>query len=439
MHAESQMEQNVLLCGFMISYLLEISISFNNTMIFPFFGCTAIAAFSFYRMRTSSEIAKTDIYFIMRTVMIFLISVLFSFWTEEYFIKRATSLLYISTSLITGFGWFLILANCQTSRVRSFFLKIVLFFIFYGLLERIQVFSDLSNAVRGLLYPEGLLYDADLRDLDQYGAVRPKVFLREPSLVGINAGFSLTIWYLLGLNTTYIRFRALIFFALTLAVVFVARSPTIFYFTLISVAGHYQFYRQNRVEPKVDIVVYSVLTIGVIAPSIFFKEIGDLPILSNISSTWSAYVRMRSGYDAIELMATNVFTLLFGYGIGAMEILKQPFFEILKDASAQYQDVYETYGFLLSLVLSRPEPFIGNIFWQFWLFLGLLPGVLVLVSTNSWMKTRGIYSRSFTFFASLCAGQTLGGFTGLWPMVFLFTFCGIQVLLAKDRENHLFR
>ena len=56
-------------------------------------------------------------------------------------------------------------------------LTIVVAFLVWGMLR------PLSDFVRGKLYNNGYIYDADIRDEILYGRVRPKLFTSEPSAV----------------------------------------------------------------------------------------------------------------------------------------------------------------------------------------------------------------------------------------------------------------
>ena len=108
--------------------------------------------------------------------------------------KRTTGLLQLTYSLVIAYGMFLTLIRADRSQIAAILLTFCLFIITGCVLETWGGLRPVSDFVRGKLYSNGYIYDADLRDEILYGRVRPKLFTSEPSAVTFAYTHYCAVW-----------------------------------------------------------------------------------------------------------------------------------------------------------------------------------------------------------------------------------------------------
>lgn len=404
-----------LVLAFYLAYYFEISIVYNDVALFPFFGCVCVALliwiFNRHRLQ-SADVSALGVIF-----MIYLLSAALHFGDTEEVTRRLSSLANGCLVLLLGYCWCMALTSLSSNRIARLALGISIFITAYALLEQLEAFRQLSDAVRALIYPRGV-YDQDTRDIALYGAVRPKVFLREPSLVGINLGLALSVWLLVRRPIGLIRLFVVI--AWLGGAVFVIRSPTLAIFAAICIFGYlaYSLPRQDIVNVVGGIAVIAVFMLpglSLIASELFGG------VIERIVSGWSFYLRQIGPYKIAQSMLIE--DPLFGYGIGASQVL-------LSEVQSTYASLSVVAGMkdFDQSVSVRPELFITNAFWQFWIVFGVAMGALLILAFSRLLKVLHVSSATFILVSFCLASQTLGGITGIWVAFILFTYISVDVV-----------
>ncbi|MEY9463593.1 hypothetical protein ABH973_004006 [Bradyrhizobium ottawaense] len=404
----------VLVCLFYFCYYTEISITYNDVSIFPFFGCACVGAviLTINRLR----ITQADLTALGFIFFLYGLSVAVHLGDGEDVIRRLSSLANGCVVLLLGYCWCLALTSLPTDRIARLALAVAVFITVYAVLENFDLFRELSDSLRSVMYSRGV-YDQDVRDIALYGAVRPKVFLREPSLVGINLGLSLSVWLLVRRQITLTNL--LVVFVWIVGAIVAIRSPTLVFFAAVCVYG-YAVYNLKRPEFVVFGGVLAILAVCMIpATSLAIADVFG-GVFERVVTGWSFYVRQIGPYKIA--LTTLTADPLFGYGIGASQVL-------LREVQSTYASFAAVAGmgdFSQSVVV-RPELYITNAFWQFWILFGLFSGLLLIYGFYRLLRVIGVRSVMFVVVSFCLVGQTLGGVTGLWISFVLFTYISVDV------------
>lgn len=410
----------VLVVAFYFCYYFELSISYDGTVLVPFFGCAVVA--SVILLANQSRIRSSHVTGLSLIFLLYASSAIVHLGDSEQATRRLSSLMNGCLVLFLGYCWYLALTRLTSTQISRLALCVAAFITAYALLERIELFRSISDEARSFIYSAGV-YDEDVRDIALYGAVRPKVFLREPSLVGINLGLALSVW-LLSARVVSLR-RLLVTLGWLGAAIFAVRSPTLVMFGLLCVYGYvtYSPAWRNLSWPLgvLLLVATFVLPAFVLVLSALF---GD--VFERIVTGWSFYLREIGPFNLAQIMLTE--QPLFGYGIGASQVL-------LRDVQSTYASLAAISGITTfqQSVAVRPDFFITNAFWQFWIVFGLLSGSLIIAALARLLDSLGTQSRLFVFVTFSLVGQTLGGITGLWVAFILFTYISIDALQKEAR------
>lgn len=404
-----------LVSAFYLAYYLEISIVYNEVVLFPFFGCVCVALLILVFNRRRLQFA--DVSALGVIFLIYLLSAALHFGDAEEVSRRLSSLANGCLVLLLGYCWCLALTSLSSTRIARLALGVAIFITAYAVLEQLEVFRQLSDFVRAWIYPRGV-YDQDTRDIALYGAIRPKVFLREPSLVGINLGLALSVWLLVRKPVGLIRLVVVI--AWLGSAVFVIRSPTLAIFAAICVYGHLAYSLPRRDLANVlgvltVVAVFMLPGLSLIASELFGG------VFERIVTGWSFYLRQIGPYKIAQTMLVE--NPLFGYGIGASQVL-------LSEVQSTYASLSVIAGmkdFDRSASI-RPELFITNAFWQFWIVFGVATGALLLFAFYRLLRVLHVNSTMFILVSFCLASQTLGGITGIWVSFILFSYITVDVV-----------
>lgn len=146
---------------------------------------------------------------------------------DTYLLERLKGFIQLSYSLIIGYGVFITLIHADRRQIgRLLFVLCVLLFLGCMLERTSGSFRALSDAVRNKLYDQFMVYQSDLRDVDLYGGIRPKLFTSEPSAVTISYTIFAFGWLMIAPWRDW-RAKLAVYFGL-LALGYVAmRGPTL--------------------------------------------------------------------------------------------------------------------------------------------------------------------------------------------------------------------
>ena len=116
----------------------------------------------------------------LAVVLLYLFSIFVA--TDIRFLPRRTNGLIQLYSLIIGYALFLTVTQASRRQIAGLFLSFALVILVGCLLDGYAGLRPLSDAVRNVLYSQGI-YENDMRDVLFYKRVRPKFFASEPSSV----------------------------------------------------------------------------------------------------------------------------------------------------------------------------------------------------------------------------------------------------------------
>ncbi|MFN4091449.1 MAG: hypothetical protein ACK4FG_00970 [Brevundimonas sp.] len=409
-----------------VLYYLEISASTGGgtILLFPNVGSfltgTLLIVLNRWRIRPA--------YFqiLMIIVGVLLASVVLTSTQDDLFVKRLRSTFQISAALFSAYGAFLSAAALGRSFLARFFGWLFVVLIVGSVAEsQLSWFRGISDAARAVFYPETTLYAADVRDLTLYGAVRPRLFGREPSLVGINAGFALTMWSLTtSQSKAWIRVGLL---AVGVAVgLVIVRSPTILFFGVAGLAGELLVRNAaGAFDMFRRFVVIAILAFVVGAP-IVIDVLNQLTggQFDRIVLGTSFFIRMTGPFELARAVISE--RPWFGVGIGGFDAL-------LAYREMAYADL-SSWG--LAMTESNSDDMrktISNAFWEYWMFLGLFGGAVVVYLLNMCLKNIGLINTVFPFLALALAAQNVGG--SVTFRIWYFFLLWAAAVMTVERMN----
>jgi hypothetical protein len=300
-------------------------------------------------------------------------------------------------ALVIAYGTFLGLQVCGIRWASRFFLLAAIVLIVGSFLELYGGFKPVSDAFRNAVnsWHAQDIYNNDLRDLQDYGGIRPKFFAPEPAVLGSMTGFAILFWFLSARRLS--GFRLLGASCLTVAALFLIRSPT----TLLCGVIIFIFYlselgRSRISRMRTAVVGVTALTVILIAPGIVNST-------TNYGGSVSFFMRELSPpMVTAEVLQSQPF---LGTGIGGWAQVV-PFGEsVFAHAGGS------SYRALQRVEITDPDvakSMLASALWEFWVDLGLMGGILVIWLLWRTMGQLAIPHR-FVVFISGAIILTMGG------------------------------
>lgn len=333
------------------------------------------------------------------------------------FASQTRSLAGLGTALIGGYGIFLGIRAIGRIRASKMFYGLWLFIVVFSFLEIYGGLRPLSDAVREGLRPDQWLYELDLRDMGRYGAVRPKVFAAEPSIVGYTVSLCLGAWLILGLRKR--PWHRLVEFLLMAGITwFFVRSPSMVTGLAAALLAipfhvigrrHFITFRQARGQFHPLLAIGTLM--GIVAISIASVKLSDrLAMEFSFFSTGSFFIRQVAPFLAeIEVIKQH---LLLGTGLGGDDLLFRIVEQVYvsKSAFIRYPNLFDM----------PVEILITNAFYSYWHALGLLGGGIgVLLLHYFCLSTRCL--PMYVLSGTALAAHAIGGMNNprLWVLFFV--------------------
>ncbi len=161
---------------FLIGLYSHYTIQITATIPFPAAPSGIAGLILLWRRR--SDISSAAFTGFMVVILFYLLSILSA--TDITLLgRRFNGLVQITYSLVIGFALFLTLTLGTREQIARLFLTLALIILIGCLMEQHGGLRPISDAVRAKIYSNGL-YEADIRDMELYGHVRPKFFASEP-------------------------------------------------------------------------------------------------------------------------------------------------------------------------------------------------------------------------------------------------------------------
>ncbi|WP_169728316.1 hypothetical protein [Geminicoccus roseus] len=337
----------------------------------------------------------------------------------ETFGAQARGLLALGAALTSGYGTFLGLRALGRIRAAKLFWYLWLFIVVFSFLEVYGGLRPLSDMVREGLRPDRWLYELDLRDVDRYGALRPKVFAPEPSIVGYTAGLCLSAWFILGLRRR--QWHRLVEFVLMAGITwFFVRSPAMVACLAAGVLaipfhvfgrGHFITFRKLRGQAHPILAFLTLLGVvgiaiaSVSASTYWGEEIGFF-------GTGSFFIRQVAPMlTEVEVLKQH---LLLGTGVNGDHLL----FPIVEQVYVE-NSAFIRFPHLFDMPV---DILITNAFFSYWHALGLLGGGLGMLALYYFsMSTRAL--PMFVLAGTAVAIHAVGGMNNprTWMIFFVLT------------------
>ena len=398
-----------------------LSLRVGSREVFPYFGAFLAGSMLILLCRGTIKLKS-----VMWLVSFFFLATLTTFGTyaiegalHEGLDDRVRSLVALGAAMFAGYGLFLGIRALGRKKASKVFFYIWLFIIVFAFLEVYGGLRPLSDAVRAGLRPDAWLYELDLRDLGRYGAIRPKVFAAEPSIVGYTASLCLTGWFVLGLRERA-GLRLMKFLVMVGITWFFVRSPAMATGVAAALLA-YPFhvigrrtlsgFREARAIFHPVLMVATVLAI-ILTAMVSTQLSRDLAGEFSFFSTGSFFIRQVAPYLAeIEVIKSH---LLLGVGVGGDDLMFAIVEQVYVDNSAfiRFPELFDMPVDIL----------ITNAFYSYWHALGLLGGAAgALMLYYFGMSVRAL--PLFILAATAVGAHSIGGMNNprVWTMFFLYT------------------
>lgn len=407
--------------AFVLIYL-EVSIWSGGELLFPNIGGFAVAILSFL-LNSKSITRKAVSSLLLILVLAALLTGAAAFIGGSFYASMWRSFAQFAASLISAYGIYLATINSERRMLAAVFFAFFWMIVIGSLLETTGWLAGLSERARQALYAGDFLYSADFRDLVTYGGFRPRFFAREPSLVGISAGFALVGWILTS------RFPANIKILLTVVSVAIAilvvKSPTVAFFGAIALCGIVLTGPGSELTRSLSKPVFVTVLGGFIlfVPIIQWFSLLTGGRLQDFLAGGSFYVRMIGPPQVAFEVWWN--SPLVGYGLGGFDAL----FDTVRRVYSAL-GVFARYHWLADEVDARNM--LSNAFWEYWIFFGLAGGIALLFPLRRFLLSLGLTSTLFPFLAITITLQTFGGLTILRASYFFLTYAAIAMVCAES-------
>jgi hypothetical protein len=320
-------------------------------------------------------------------------------------------------SLLIAYATFTGLSVMGRRRTSTLFLGIALALIAGSFLEAHAGLKPLSDAARNTMnsWRPGQIYNNDLRDITLYGGVRPCFLASEPSILGISTGYALLFWFLSGERFT--KWRMLGATLLAGVAFVIIRSPTILVCSFIGAMFFLTELGRTKSVPRSRLIAAGTLSLAAIF-------IAPIIVAANTSygRTSASFYEREIGPPLVtaEVLRSQP---LFGTGFGGTQGLVQYGQTVYSKAGGEVQAqlLQDSMG-----SESDAKRLLGSQFWEVWIDLGIVGGVLVLTILWSVLGQLSVPNRFLVFCTSaliltmLGGAVTPGGWIGLFSIAALY-------------------
>ena len=312
---------------------LHIPLSAGGRLLVPSFPTVALAPLLFLAVRRS--VTTADVVFLLKIGFLLLLSIALSpgyvYVTEKFF-----ALIQFSFALTVAVMIVRLMLQIRGKLLERTLLVLWCLILVGAVLEVMGVTRDASDAFREMAYGGTYtLYDADLRDMDLVGWLRPKLFSTEPSHVTKIFIAATNAWLLVRVSWAKIA----VVTAATLAMLLIMGSPMLIISAAITLAI-VVWDSQTNLRTRVTMLIAALLIGGLFAA--FYGESTISNVVSRVENVTEASSDPNRGpsseerrmiYPYVTLVDTLVHSPLFGTGVGGKEVIVE--FTTLKVARAQ--------------------------------------------------------------------------------------------------------
>jgi len=302
---------------------LHIPLAPGGRLLVPSYPTVALLPVIFLTVR--QDIKSSDVMFLLKITFLLLVSIAlspgYSFVQEKLFAAIQFVMAVAAAVLIVK------IMQALTRQTVERVLLVIWCAILVGcILEISGVTRAASDAFREWAYSSTYgLYDADLRDVNMVGWLRPKLFSSEPSHVTKFFIASINAWLLIRVTIQ----KAIVAAGATVVMLVIMGSPMLLISGLISLAI-LMWDQRAKLSARIMIIAATVLVgiaVGAYVAQSTFSNVATR--VSNVDETAAAPGNKLSGDERrivlpyLTLIETWKNLPLFGVGVGGKEVVAQ--------------------------------------------------------------------------------------------------------------------
>jgi hypothetical protein len=341
------------------------------------------------------------------------------------FPQHVVSSVLLLYSLALSYGAFLGLQVIGIRRASRFFLLISIVLIVGSTLELYGGLKPASDAFRKAVdfWRPNNVYDADLRDIEMYGGVRPKFLASEPAVLGTVLGIAILSWFLSARR--YTAFRFLGFTLLILPAFALVRSPEILIcFTVACLFFLLEIGPKRWSGIRARCLGAVALLAMLIAPAVISSN-------TNYGQGGSFFMR-EVAPPAITALVLRSQPLL-GTGIGGWAQVVPFGSEVFNKAPGS---IYRNMQHKM-LDPDIAKSMVHSAAWEFWCDLGLLGGILVIWILTRALKELRVPQRFFIFSCGALIFTMSGAMDSPRVWIYLFTVACVYQMHTEALSEEL--
>ena len=394
-----------LILVFLIGLYTNYTIMVTEKVPFPSAPSGVAGLILLWRQR--NQISSRALVGFLSVVSLFLISV-FCATKLSWLPRRTNGLIQLIYSIAIGYALFLTVTQASRRQIANLFLGFALVILVGCLLELYGGLRPISDAVRKVIYSKGL-YDNDLRDTLFYGRARPKFFASEPASVT----FCYTLFCFLWLVVSTWRWKLVAYIGLFTAGLSAMPGPTLLLMLLLILP--YLLVLASRRNGRLDVGRFLVVALAAIVFLGAFIALAQTVFPHRLELVTSG--NDPSFFYRVLGPALAGIDIMMRYPFAGAGLTGEPFIE-QEITNLYLRSRYYSAGWQ---IVSPATELLINYFWLHWIYLGLIWGLIMMVSVSAWLRVLGVPSAAFCWMVWAILGQASGAYVGptCWAVLFL--------------------
>jgi len=410
-HQVSQRSTDTLLLLYLLGAYTGVSIYSGTQILVPSVACVAIAG-ALYILKWQS-VPRQFICVVYALVVMLAIQYAistFRYGDQDGVMLRAT--INQIASILTGFALVLLSFQISADHFSRVLKHFWLFLVIGATLEQFAGLAIISDAFRSLVYPKSA-YVADVRDLQLFGGIRPKVFSLEPSFVGIWFTATMSAWLACTDARPFSsRFNAALVTCLWMG--YVVRSSTIAFVAPLYVA-QLLLLPSLRVKRRGDHLSRAIIATALVGAFILVGVIIELlprGLAPEFVYGDSVYGRLIAPRLVTQAILTD--SPIAGIGLGNQDTLFAATLPVYLSNRLAFTGGY--------LEASSARSLITNSFFLHWIYLGIVFGLIAATGYVRLLRSIQIQSVSYVVATVSIIWFSIGGYVTVqcWTLFFLF-------------------
>ena len=370
--------------------------------------------------RRRNDIRQSHLAGLMLVLLVYIGSIM-SAQDVNYQGKRTTGLLQLTYSLFIAYGMFLTLVRADRGQVAAILLSFCLAIIVGCMLESWAGLRPVSDYVRGKLYNNDYVYDADIRDEILYGKVRPKLFTSEPSAVTFAYTHYCAVW----LAVSPWRYKYLVYAGLLALAIIVLPGPTLMLMLLLAVpyclflAGGARRTSPSRMAGALVISALIVVVAYAGGKVLFAERLNELQAGKDASFFYRFTGPMLVAFDMFKNHPWA------GAGLTGEPYISDRVLEVFMN-SASFSSAWR---------IPKVADVLTNYFWLHWIYLGAVWGVVVILTLTLWLRMLGAASVLYCWAIWTVLGQASGSYVGPKTWAVFLIAAATTILVTRPRAE----